>query len=449
RQWVHRRRAERVAAVFRGLEDREAVAVESLEAPAGPVTITGVQALASFNKVSDGEIAVPGAPPRLYPLTQPLRIAAESEKNGPGDGDDGRYPQYAHIFEPLLRSVELMRPGFDLGSAADVVSSATNLRKLFDVLQNRAWAVERLEVEMRGGAVLLARWGRDPNLSLDLGCGTRFERATCRHDPAEDPVLRRSMSHHLVVAYAFGGLRCVVQGEVDAYHCDHDHDHDHGYHHHAPSPSPDPPPSPPPSRRQVPVAGRAKRRSDPLPLLHRRRPSAARRPSSGATFAALTLDDPGESAAFLDRPRPPPTARTTRASPTLLVHHAGRPVPPGCLVEVKTRNARSPPFSSDEAQLYFARRPQLYLARHERGLFRPELEPEPETNAAADADTDLASTLAAAAATATLGRLAALLARVRQRAAALRARGVRRVSLVCESDGSGRDEGIKLRLCER
>ncbi|KAL2155698.1 hypothetical protein VTH82DRAFT_440 [Thermothelomyces myriococcoides] len=554
REDVRRRRAERLAAVFRGLEERETVAVGSLKVPAGRVTVTDVQELASFNKISDGEIAVPGAPPKLHPLTEPLRLRTWSKVNRSGSREGGGsnnsyddiddddedeeppYPQYTHIFEPLLRSIELMRPGFDLAREADVVSSATNLRKLFDLVQNRNWAAERFDIEVRGRTMLLARWVDDPNLALDLGCGMRFERTTCRHGPDRDPVLRRSASHHLVVAYTFGGLRCVVQGEVDAYHCDHDHEHDHDndndhnnyYSPFSSSQSPSPPlsVSTSPSPNEKPKAGvsgvirRAKRGSDPLllpPKHHhhhhhhqqqqqlgqQRRSSAAHRSLS---FTALTLDDPGDSGssiAMVDRhpaaPAAPAAAPTTRVSPTLLVHHAGRAVPAECLVEVKTRGGRAAGPTSDEAQLYFARRRQLYLARHERGLFRPSRPsglpggsssgdggsegrggegggggrgrgrgrgggrggpppsspspppPPPPPPPAVMMVQDMGPALARweGESQATLGRLAALLARLRQTAAELGSRGVRGLSLVCQSDGSGLAQGVKVRLCER
>ncbi|KAK4237730.1 hypothetical protein C8A03DRAFT_34297 [Achaetomium macrosporum] len=41
----------------------------------------------------------------------------------------------------------------------------------------------------------------------------------------EHRVLQDSVGHHRVVAYRFGGLRLVVQSEVDGYYCDRDDGH--------------------------------------------------------------------------------------------------------------------------------------------------------------------------------------------------------------------------------
>ncbi|KAK4244032.1 hypothetical protein C7999DRAFT_44255 [Corynascus novoguineensis] len=423
-------RDERKAKVFHGLEYREDLDLEALNTPAEPVGITSVEYLGSFNKVSDGEIAVPGAPPKLNPLTESLKMNAKSRKRV----TSVEYPQYAHMFEPLLRSVELMRPTFDLLSVTDVISNASNLRKLFEILQNRIWAVDRFEIEMRGNTMLLSRWNQDPNLSRNLGHGARFERRTCRYTSEEDDVVQRSMSHHLVVSYDFCGLRCVVQGEVDAYYCDHEHSHNDNHGQNSPSASP---PRPEPS-----VLGHAKRYSDPLPLGgHPRRQSSQNTPtpqpqlfnkhklsSPSRAFAALALDDPGDSPSFLDNHPSSATtmAKTSTPSPTLRVHHAGRRIPPRCLVEVKTRNVNTLPLSCSEAQLYFARRSRLYLAEHDKGLFLPSPGSSPDLavpDAVRDVDRELEGWEQNY--TATLGRVAAFLRLVRERVVALnRRRGV-------------------------
>ncbi|KAL2195349.1 hypothetical protein P885DRAFT_70458 [Corynascus similis CBS 632.67] len=450
-------RDEREAEVHLGLEYREHLDLEALNTPAEPVGITSVEYLASFNKVSDGEIAVPGAPPKLNPLTEPLKMNAKS-RNG---ATSVKYPQYAHLFEPLLRSVELMRPTFDLLSVTDVVSNASNLRKLFEILQNRIWAVNRFEIEMRGNTMLLSRWNQDPQLSRSLGRGTRFERKTCRYGSEEDDVVQRSMSHHLVVSYDFCGLRCVVQGEVDAYYCDHEHSHIDNQGQNSPSASP---PRPEPG-----VLRHAKRQSDPLPLGGQpRRQSSHNTPppqllnkhklsSPSRAFAALALDDPGDNPSFLDNHHSSATtlAKTSMPSPTLRVHHAGRRIPPRCLVEVKTRNVNTLPLACSEAQLYFARRSRLYLAEHDKGLFLPSPGSSPDLAApdvVRDVDGELEGWEQNYAAT--LGRVAAFLRLVRERVVALNRRGGvdadGKVSLVCGCDGSGKaDEGIWASLHER
>ncbi|EAQ88717.1 hypothetical protein CHGG_05336 [Chaetomium globosum CBS 148.51] len=422
---VHRLRRRRMTEVSSGLVHLESLAILPIGIDAEPSRITDVQELASFNKVADGEIVVPardaGAPPRFTPLTQPLQMKADSYNKA----IPTRYPQYDYIFEPLLRSVEVMQPGLDIFSATDVISNVSNLRKLFDVISNRSWGTERCDIDIRENTLLLSRWNGDPNLSLSLGCGSGFEKETCRYPPEEDPVLQRSLSHHRVLSYRFAGLQLVVQGEVDAYHCACDHT----------TPSPD----------LVSTTPRTtKRHSDPAPRSpswrHRRAFSNphALGPSPSLAFAALALDDPGDSPGFT------PPCPVTHPSPTLRVHHTGRAIPAPCLVEIKTRNARSPALSTNEAQLYFSQRAKLYLARHEQGLFTPG----PELSVR-EVETELREWEAEAQQQVTLGKLAGLLRVVRDRVRVLRGQGVERVSLVCECDGTGSEQGVSVRLCER
>ncbi|KAK3296503.1 uncharacterized protein B0H64DRAFT_442811 [Chaetomium fimeti] len=355
---VARLRQQRTTEVSSGLAQGESLDILSLGLGVEPFSIAQVKELASFNKVADGEIAVPGAPPRFTPLTQPLRMQADSNN----EAIPSRYPQYAYIFEPLLRSVQVMQPNVDVFGATDVISNVSNL------------------------------------------------------------LLQRSLSHHRVLSYRFADLQLVVQAEVDAYHCECDHD------------------TPSPELVSV-TPGKAKRHSDPGPLSpgrrHRRnssKPSARASPS--IAFAALALDDPGDSPGFT------PASPITHPSPTLCVHHTRRSIPAPCLIEIKTRNARSPALSTDEAQLYFSQRTKLYLARHDHGLFSPG----PELVVQ---DMEQKLQLWEQDQQATLRKLADLLKVVRDRVKVLKGQGVERVSLLCQCDGTGREGGVSVRLCER
>ncbi|KAK4150690.1 hypothetical protein C8A00DRAFT_36707 [Chaetomidium leptoderma] len=432
---VQRRRMERVAQITRGLRDVDTVVVSQLLMDGNPVAITQDRDLASFNRVSHGEVAVPGSPPRFTPPTQALEVQADSDNKAILLG----FPRYTHLFEPMLRSVEVMQPTFNLVESADVVSSVSNLRKLFDVLhvRNRLWKAHRFDLEMRGAALLLSRWTEDPELRYSLGRGASFEKETCRYALEDDPVLKKSASHHGVVAYSFGGLRCVVQSEVDGYYCDCD---DHS----ARLPVPIPIPIPIPAR---PVPKHRKTHSAPLPIPrknwghHRRLSTTPPRSSPPTAFAALTLDDPGDSPAFAAT-----KPRTSDPSPTLRIHHCGDAVPSACRIEIKTHNADSLPSSSPEAPLYFARRTKLFLARHKQGHFAPRpdhvVRDQTEVLKAWEREEQ-----------ATLRRVVALLRLVRERMmGALKREGVERASLVVECDGAGTgggDKGVRIKLCER
>ncbi len=83
--------------------------------------------LASYTKLADNRICVPGRPPALVPLKQPLTLA-----------DDSRgwsYPTYTHPLEPLVRAVDLMtesRSVSDRYSGCEIVTTSGNLRRLYE-----------------------------------------------------------------------------------------------------------------------------------------------------------------------------------------------------------------------------------------------------------------------------------------------------------------------------
>lgn len=379
-----------------------------------------------------------------------------------------RYPRFSYVFAPLIAAVEQRdsaEPGrSDAASSvlrsADIVTNASNLRKLLHLLTGRKYLCERYDIELVAGpdgaandTLFLSKWTDDPSLHTSMGHGAGFERATCRypqgHGGDEARLLRRSVSHHRVVAYSLGGLRMVVQSEVDAYHCD-------CASHCSPSKATTPLPTPPSSPKMAKAAAVVASASSSTARRHpskttatthttgqthpKHRPAAApdsfevagsskrRGPRSGNngtsvsnhgsigsstrvvsppppktgsgrqrnSFGALTVDDPGDTAAFKARaqeddsplltPPPSPTQprcptftplpKTENAVSTadfggLRVHHVPSTaiIPAKCLLEVKTRDARYNPLFPPEAQLYFSRMARLFEATHLRGVF--------------------------------------------------------------------------------
>lgn len=330
-----------------------------------------------------------------------------------------------------------MAPDMDIFESAEIVSNASNLRKLFHILSHKTVRAERYDLEMRGNTLLLSRWNEDPSLNDSLGHGAGFERQTCRYTPDDDAILQRSMSHHRVVSYRFAGLQCVVQSEVDAYFCN-------CYH-----PDMSPPPIPIPSKRErrstlSPLAAPFTPSFSPLPS-----PPARKHPVSGSppkrpdfAFASLTLDDPGDSPTFvaaqLDVLRKPPTPPPDSSSP-VRVHRCGRDVPSACLLEVKTHKRGGNPMFTPEAQLYFSRRTKLYNAPYyDKGLFvpGPDLRVQDRTGPLRVWEREEQETLK---------KLGALLRLVRERVKEMAGQGVGRVSLVCQSvDGE-----VKVGLYDR
>ncbi|GAB1321052.1 hypothetical protein MFIFM68171_11262 [Madurella fahalii] len=416
-----------------GLRYKGHLNLRSLKPSQAFVGITDHQDLASFNKVSGTEIAVPGSPPRFTPLSQTLDVECDATNKSLCFN----FPRYTHPFEPLLRSIEIMAPNVDIFESAEVVSNASNLRKLFHILSHKTMRAERYDIEMRGNTMLLSRWNEDPSLNDSLGHGAGFERQTCRYTPDDDAVLHRSMSHHRVVSYRFAGLRCVVQSEVDAYYCDCDHSDE--------SPAPIPIPSGKKGRSTLsPLAAPFTPASSPPTSAPTRKHSVSGSPPKRPelAFASLTLDDPGDSPTFaaaqLDVLRKPPTPPPDSSSP-VVVHRCGRDVPSTCLLEVKTHKAGGNPMFTPEAQLYFSRRTKLYNARYyDKGRFvpGPDLKVQDRTGALRVWEREEQ---------ATLRKLGALLRLVREKAKEMAGRGIGRVSLVCQSV----DEEVKVELYER
>ncbi|KAL2255683.1 hypothetical protein VTK26DRAFT_2896 [Humicola hyalothermophila] len=465
---------------------REAFDVKSLGENRGFVGITHDRELASFNKISNTEIAVPGMPPLFCPPTSPLRLPYDTD-NRFLRSESARYNDY---FEPLLRSVEAMAPDVDVFGTADVVCNAGVLHKLFRIFCNTAERSERFDLEFRGNAVLLSNWKNDPSYEFTFGFGTGFEQATCCYPVFADAILKqRSESHHRVVSYRFAGLQCVVQSEVDAYYCACNHSQ-----------------VGPPSRAWDGALGRKKRRavseSSTCPLAQRQQqqqqqailpPRNSRSASLSLTlsspFSLLSLDDPGDSPTALTfSPELPPTPSTpdstispaiaaaaTTTSPSgpyrLQIHHTHNPpIPAHCLIELKTRTADNAgnPKNSDspppEAQLYFSRRNMLYVARHRKGLFFTAAGaghegsgcPDPGARDGYDRVRDMTGELRAWEASRpvqkALGKVGGLLRVVRDRMMDLADAGDgasgRRMSLVCKCDGSRTEQGVEVGLWE-
>ncbi|KAK4108939.1 hypothetical protein N656DRAFT_717007 [Canariomyces notabilis] len=423
----------------RGLTYKETLdTTRLLELSQGFISISDHCDLASFNKVSSTGIAVPGCPPRFTPLSEPLVLECDANNKSLCF----EFPRYTHPFEPLFRSVAVMSPDVNIFESADIVSNASNLRKLFHILAHKSMRAERYDVEMRGNTLLLSRWNEDPSLNDSLGHGAGFERKTCRYPADDEEILRRSLSHHRVVAYRFGGLRCVVQSEVDAYYCDCEKRRSTLSPHAVPFvPSGSPSPAIP-----TPTSGSPTRKHS----ISLSGPPSKQRPE--LAFAALRLDDPGDSPTFTPAepdnnptlPSPPltPTSPLHPATDTILqhasakihIHHLGRNIPSPCLIEVKTHKALNTPLFTPDAQLYFSRRTQLYDAPyHDKGVFLPGpgLVVQDRTGALRVWEREEQETLR---------KLAALLKMVRDKVREMVEKGVERVGLVvCQGEGgSGR-----------
>jgi len=252
------------------------------------------------------------------------------------------YPTYRYELEPLLRSVEMMSPDFDLLESTDIVASSGTLRRIFLFLQADKYAlpkVNRCEIEWRNHTLFLSKWADDPEFSYSAGRGAGFEQKTCRHADDAPDVLKQSTSHHRVVSYTLGRLRLAVQSEVDAW---------------------------------LPTAAVTRptpaRPAPPRACGTTRRDSGVAFGPSARGFELLAMDDPGDTTDFSEQP----AAAASDSSPSLRIHWpCGTDVPPDRLVEVKTHEAANAARFFPETQLYFSRTSLMYHATHKEGLFKP------------------------------------------------------------------------------
>ncbi|KAK3400899.1 hypothetical protein B0T20DRAFT_348045 [Sordaria brevicollis] len=364
-----------------------------------PVEIQGVRALSSFNKIADNEIAVPGVPPRLRPLTNQLTLLPDHNNKSL----ERNYPTFTYPFEPLIRSIQAVNPDFDW-TQTDIVTNASNLRKMFILFSNQQMENERFDLTWKNGVLFLSKWTKDPHLNSSVGHGSGFEKATCIHEDDEDELLKSSASHHRVIEYRFGGLRLVVQSEVDAYHCDchcpgattsdvdhtlpetmsamtiHDvqpGDHDDGANKQRRSSSG--------ADSGISWSPRSSNFSLASTVFTDTSLASGTQPNMKLTKATTTLSSSSPPPSPFSRPstadKPPspnnPSSTTSLppfspdiiSSPTLHILPLGRPIPHPCLVEVKTHKVRNKPLFNAEAQLFFCQVSKLFVAKNNAGVF--------------------------------------------------------------------------------
>ena len=363
--------------------------------------------------------------------------------------------QLENPFGALLQSAQVMDPELNVFGAADVVSTAGVLHKLFRILDNKTSCEQRFDIEWRDKTLLLSKWNKDPSYDYTYGCGAGFELATCDYPAHADDILKQSQSHHRVVFYRFAGLKFIVQSEVDAYCCSCDH---------SPADLPTLTPSKPRQEKKRTVSDSSPRLWQ-QPQHHKPKSNSLTLPLSDSYFSTLTIDDPGNSPALT-----PTTPAATEPMPSsrplsldehsaLQIHHTNNPpILARCLIELKTQRANYPQTNPPEAQLYFSRRNKLYVAQHERGRFQPA---PGENRGVRDMTVELRKWEESREVQIVLGKVAEVLRVVKGRVGELERDGgvdagstveigeKKGLTLICRSDGSGEEEGVEVELWER
>ena len=115
--------------------------------------------------------------------------------------------------EPMFRSLQAMRPDYDL-QAVDLVGCGSTIGNLLRFARSESRAF-RFDVDVVGDMVLFVRRENSPTeLITDLrGYGHTFPEAYTTWD-AE---VRGSCSHQRIIQYEFGGLKLLVRTETDGY----------------------------------------------------------------------------------------------------------------------------------------------------------------------------------------------------------------------------------------
>ncbi|RDW66352.1 hypothetical protein BP6252_09987 [Coleophoma cylindrospora] len=168
--------------------------------------------VASYNWV-DGKnpvILVPGSPPAWTPPLTDSKLE-EDNRDAFRDQNAARYPSFP--LEPMIRSVQLMQPKFDLQNI-DIVGCGSTLGNLVRFSRSIAQPF-RFDVDVIEDTVFFVRRGSSPTeLITDLrGYGHTFPEAYTTWDMG----VRNSCSHQRIIQYELGGLKFLVRTETDAY----------------------------------------------------------------------------------------------------------------------------------------------------------------------------------------------------------------------------------------
>lgn len=124
-----------------------------------------------------------------------------------------RTPEYP--YEPLYQALSIMDPESDF-KATDLVTNRRCLQMLFQFVSGISFQDFRIDLHLVYDTLFLTR--RTPktffiaNAHGTTKVGSNFESAFTTLEPG----LEDSSSHHRVVRYALGDLKCVVRYEADA-----------------------------------------------------------------------------------------------------------------------------------------------------------------------------------------------------------------------------------------
>lgn len=245
-----------------------------------------------------------GGPPKWAPPALPVTLTQDSGSQFV-DQNAFRVPKYP--FEPAFQALSIMNPNIRLDET-DILVNRNSLRKLLDFAAGKRQDPFRMDLHMVKDTLFISRKEKNARSMIhgshNSGYGHSLEDVFTKPEDGLDT----SSSHHRVICYDLGHLKCVVRFEVDAYYEDPDD-----------LSSTDP--------LQEPVE----------------------------CVATLMAD--------LDVNGPPPSS--TRKGETMIIRR-GTPISPLKLAEIKAHKTEK--RSASMPQLWFGRTPYLLTGKHDKGV---------------------------------------------------------------------------------
>nr|POE47788.1 hypothetical protein CFP56_01119 [Quercus suber] len=175
--------------------------------------ITDQKVTSTYNLLSKSSttIMVPGAPPLYTPLPQPRQLKDDAGGEYFREENAARFP--AHAMEPAVKSLFINQPAFD-ASTVDIFACGSSLGNLVRLMlsENQDFS---LVIHIVGNTAFFLRREQSPSELIEdvVGFGHAFPEAYTTWEAD----VKRSTSHHRVLAYNFGGLKFLVRFESDGY----------------------------------------------------------------------------------------------------------------------------------------------------------------------------------------------------------------------------------------
>ncbi|KAK1638492.1 hypothetical protein BDP81DRAFT_315711 [Colletotrichum phormii] len=290
------------------LKHVETVSNHLIEPTEGPVAsaVSDFSVVCSYNWSGAYEptIFVPGAPAKYKKPSLPLKLKSD---HGIQYVDHNVYRNLVMPFEPMMRAASIMNPSANFDNV-DIVISRGGLQRLLDFGKGKSQESFRVELNLVNNTLFVA-WRKEKNsfrvsrLPGKESWGHAFEDAFTEYDAG----LESSVSHHRVIQYNIGEIKCIVRHEVDGAYYGSDEAEEN-----APTNTED-----------------------------------GETPPSATKNATLTGKER--------------ISKETRAI------QRGREAPPSSILELKAR-PRMEPWEAMN-QMYFGRTPHLIIGQHEKGEF--------------------------------------------------------------------------------